>query len=97
SGRRLCPRCLLCPNLPAYEGTHLVDLLVAILVGILAALVVVAARRAALVFDGRARTRRDISLLLVVGGLAVGLLAQTAYWLGADSQDVLFSGQASVP
>jgi H+/Cl- antiporter ClcA len=88
---------LVVPNLPAYEGTHLLDLLVAILVGILAALVVVAARRAAIVLDGRARTRRDISLLLVVGGLAVGLLAQTADWLGADSQDVLFSGQASVP
>src|SRR6185436_18969655 len=87
---------LVVPNLPAYEGTHLADLLVAILVGILAALVVVAARRAAMVLDGRARTRRDISLLLVVGGLAVGLLAQTADWLGADSQDVLFSGQASV-
>jgi H+/Cl- antiporter ClcA len=36
-------------------------------------------------------------LLLVLGGLAVGLLAQAAAWLGADSQDVLFSGQASVP
>jgi H+/Cl- antiporter ClcA len=36
-------------------------------------------------------------LLLVAGGLAVGLLAQTADWLGASSQDVLFSGQASVP
>ena len=39
---------LVVPNLPAYEGTHLADLLVAIVVGILAALVVVAARRAAI-------------------------------------------------
>src|SRR5262249_61309982 len=30
-------------------------------------------------------------------GLAVGVLAQVADWLGADSQDVLFSGQSSVP
>ena len=35
--------------------------------------------------------------LLLAGGLTVGLLAQIADWLGADSQDVLFSGQASLP
>jgi H+/Cl- antiporter ClcA len=29
--------------------------------------------------------------------LAVGLIAQIADWLGADSQDVLFSGQTGVP
>ena len=36
-------------------------------------------------------------LLLILGGLAVGLMAQTADWLGADPEDVLFSGQAAVP
>ena len=35
--------------------------------------------------------------LLLAGGLAVGALAELAELLGADSQDVLFSGQASVP
>ena len=45
----------------------------------------------------RAPAGRPARSLLVGGGLAVGLLAQTADWLGADSQDVLFSGQASVP
>ena len=88
---------LVVPNLPPYNGTHLPDLLVAIAVGILGALVVVAARRLAGPLDERARRRADLPLLLVGGGLAVGLLAQTADWLGADSQDVLFSGQASVP
>jgi chloride channel protein, CIC family len=88
---------LLVPNLPAYDGTHLADLIVAIAVGILGALVVVAARRAASALDSRVRSDREIPLLLVAGGLAVGLLAQTADWLGADSEDVLFSGQASVP
>ena len=88
---------LVVPNLPPYNGTHLADLIVAIVVGILGALVVVAARRAATHLDGRARGPREISLLLVVGGLAVGLCAQMADWLGADSQDVLFSGQVSVP
>ena len=36
-------------------------------------------------------------VLLLGGGLAVGVLAEVADLLGADSQDVLFSGQASVP
>ena len=88
---------LVVPNLPPYNGTHLADLHVAIAVGILGALVVVVARRLAGPLDARARWRADVPLLLVGGGLAIGLLAQTAEWLGADSQDVLFSGQASVP
>ena len=36
-------------------------------------------------------------MLLVGGGLAVGLIAQVADWLGANSQDVLFSGQSAIP
>ena len=88
---------LVVPNLPPYDGTHLGDLLVAIAVGILGALIVVAARRLAGPLDALARRRADLPIVLVGGGLAVGLLAQTADWLGADSQDVLFSGQASVP
>jgi H+/Cl- antiporter ClcA len=87
---------LVVPDLPPYTGTHLGDLLVAVSVGVLGALVVVAARRGAAVLDRR-RDRGQIPVLLVGGGLAVGLLAQTADWLGANSQDVLFSGQASVP
>ncbi len=35
--------------------------------------------------------------LLLAGGLVVGLLALLAREMGADSQGVLFSGQASVP
>jgi H+/Cl- antiporter ClcA len=88
---------LVVPNLPPYNGTHIADLLVAVAVGILGALVVVAARRLARPLDARARRRADLPIVLVGGGVAVGLLAQTADWLGADSQDVLFSGQASVP
>jgi H+/Cl- antiporter ClcA len=88
---------LVVPDLPPYQGTHLGDLTVALSVGILTALVVVVARRFGAVLDRRGRSRRSKPLLLVLGGLAVGLLAQTADWLGANSQDVLFSGQASVP
>jgi len=88
---------LVVPDLPPYEGNHLGDLTVAVSVGILAALVVVVARRFGAALDGRGRSRKSMPVLLVAGGLAVGLLAQTADWLGANSQDVLFSGQASVP
>jgi H+/Cl- antiporter ClcA len=84
------------PGLPPYTTDHLGDLGVALAVGVMAALTVVAVRRLAhLVGDSKARL--GMPLLLVLGGLAVGLLAQAAAWLGADSQDVLFSGQASVP
>jgi H+/Cl- antiporter ClcA len=83
------------PNLPPYHGTHLYDLLVAVAVGILAAWLIAVVRR---VGEGVARTPRlPMPGLLLAGGLAVGLLAETADLLGANSQDVLFSGQASVP
>jgi len=85
------------PNLPPYDGVHFGDLTVAVSVGILGALVVVGARRFGRVLDGKGQSRKSMPFLLILGGLAVGLLAQTADWLGANSQDVLFSGQASVP
>jgi H+/Cl- antiporter ClcA len=84
------------PDLPLYEGAHLYDLLVAVAVGVLAALIVVAARLASdrvAAYEGRI----GMPALLVGGGLAVGLLAVLGDALGADSQDILFSGQASVP
>jgi H+/Cl- antiporter ClcA len=83
-------------GLPSYTGDHLGDLGVALAVGILTALAVVAIHRLAYPLADSKR-RLGMPLLLVLGGLAVGLLAQTADWLGADYQDVLFSGQASVP
>ena len=84
------------PGLPPYTGDHLGDLSVAIAVGVISALLVVAVRRFAHPLV-ESKARLGMPLLLVLGGLAVGLLAQAAAWLGADSQDVLFSGQASVP
>jgi H+/Cl- antiporter ClcA len=59
--------------------------------------VIVVVRRLARDVAGPGESRLGMPVLLPAGGLAVGLLAQTADWLGADSQDVLFSGQASVP
>jgi H+/Cl- antiporter ClcA len=70
---------------------------VAIVVGVAAALIVALVRRAASDIAGPRFDRLGLPTLLLGGGLAVGLLAQTADWLGANSQDVLFSGQAGVP
>jgi H+/Cl- antiporter ClcA len=82
------------PNLPAYNGTHVYDLLLAVAVGVAAAVVVLATRAAA---KRVADAKLGLPMLLLGGGLAVGLIAQIAGWLGANSQDVLFSGQAGVP
>jgi H+/Cl- antiporter ClcA len=84
------------PDLPAYEGTRVLDLLVAVAVGIAAALAVLAVRRAAERLDAMG-PRWGMPALLLGGALAVGLLAQLADVLGGDSRDVLFSGQAAVP
>ena len=85
------------PTLPPYHGTHLYDLLIAIVVGIAAASVISAVRHGAEQLMIRGPKRIGVPSLLIGGGLAVGLIAQTAGWLGANSQDVLFSGQAGVP
>jgi chloride channel protein, CIC family len=87
---------LVVPDLPPYDGTHVYDLMVGLAVGVLAALVAVAVGLLARRVDG-VGGRLGMPLLLLGGGLAVGGLAVLADLLGADSQDVLFSGQASVP
>jgi H+/Cl- antiporter ClcA len=84
------------PGLPAYHGTHIYDLLVAVVVGLAAAVVITIVR----VLGKRViatTPRLGMPQLLLLGGLAVGGLAELADLLGANSQDVLFSGQASVP
>jgi H+/Cl- antiporter ClcA len=82
------------PDLPAYKGEHLRDLIVAVIVGVLTALLITGVRRASGVVS---RLPVGLAVLLIGGGLAVGLTAQIAEWLGASSQDVLFSGQSGVP
>ena len=83
-------------GLPEYTGAHPFDLTLAIAVGALTALVVVVVRRFGFsVAD--IDSRIGMATLLILGGLAVGLLAQTADWLGAYPEGVLFSGQAGVP
>jgi H+/Cl- antiporter ClcA len=85
------------PGLPAYDGTHVKDLLIAIVAGMATAVVVAIVRRLARDLKGTGAERVGRPALLLGGGLAVGVLALVADWLGADSQDVLFSGQEAVP
>jgi len=88
---------LVVPALPTYDGTYISDLVIAVVVGVLAALALVPLKRAAHHLEHRGTARLGMPGLLLVGGLAVGLVALAADGLGASSQDVLFSGQASIP
>ncbi|NUT32128.1 MAG: chloride channel protein [Hamadaea sp.] len=83
------------PDLPAYTGVHAPDLVVSIIVGVVAALVLAVARRGGHGMRGLTG-RLGLPVTLLGGGLAVGVLALLARALGANSQDVLFSGQSSV-
>ncbi len=83
------------PNLPELTSAPIADLFLAVVVGLAAALLITAVRRLATFVT---RGERDwLVFLIPVGGLAVGCIAELADLLGAHSQDVLFSGQASVP
>jgi H+/Cl- antiporter ClcA len=85
------------PGLTEYDATAVPDMVLAVAVGVVTAVIVVAARRLARGLDRASDTRVPMTWLLIGGGLAVGLLAQLADALGADPRDVLFSGQASLP
>ncbi|MDX6635230.1 MAG: hypothetical protein QOF06_1433 [Solirubrobacterales bacterium] len=84
-------------GLPRYEGTSLEDMLLGAAVGVATAVLVIGSRRLAASIAGLRKRRIGMPALLLAGGLAVGFLAQLADVLGADSQDVLFSGQAALP
>jgi chloride channel protein, CIC family len=88
---------LVVPDLPVYDGTKLADLLIGICVGVATAVAIVLVRRGAAAVERDGLPRLKLAGLLVAGGLAVGLLAQVSEWLGASSQDTLFSGQSAVP
>ncbi len=83
------------PGLPIYDSTSVRDLLLAVGLGIGIAILCEAVRLFARRTAG-SEQRFGMTPLLLGGGLAVGLLAVLADALGADSQDVLFSGQNSI-
>ena len=85
------------PGLPQYVGTSLRDLVLAVVIGFLAALLMAAVRLVGTRVRDLHRGHMRMAALLVGGGLVTGLLAQLAANLGADPQMVLFSGQASMP
>jgi H+/Cl- antiporter ClcA len=88
---------LVVPDLPLYQGTRVIDLFFALVVGVATALAIAYIRKGTLRLAGEGERRFGMPAFLLGGGLAVGLIALLADGLGADSQDVLFSGQASIP
>jgi H+/Cl- antiporter ClcA len=84
------------PHLPLYDGVHAGDLAVALVVGVGAAFIVSAVRSLGTGVDAL-HPRLGMAPLLLAGGFAVGALAEIADLLGDNSQDVLFSGQTSIP
>jgi H+/Cl- antiporter ClcA len=84
------------PDLPEYDRVRPGSLLLALLVGVVAAVVISGVRRLARALRA-AGPRVGRLPLLLASGLGVGVLALAAGALGADPRDVLFSGQASIP
>jgi H+/Cl- antiporter ClcA len=85
------------PDLPAYQGTHVLDLLVAVAAGAVTAVLIAAVKRLAVRIGDAGLPRLGMPALLLAGGLAVGVVAELGELLGADARDELFSGQAAVP
>ena len=85
------------PALPPYTSTSVLDLALGVVVGVVTAVLIGTIRRGAKTLAVEGGARLPMPVLLIGGGLAVGLLAQVAGWLGADPHSVLFSGQDAVP
>jgi H+/Cl- antiporter ClcA len=82
------------PNLPDYVGTHVIDLVLAVVVGVVAAGALFGVRHLATRIT---KVKLGMPVLLLAGGAATGAHAALAGALGADTQDVLFSGQTAIP
>lgn len=87
------------PELPHYEHTRILDLVLAIVVGIVAAIVLRAVKAVARRIDGKAETpdRKRKYGILFAGAIAVGVITLIAQALGANHDEILFSGQTAVP
>ncbi len=84
------------PGLPAYPNTTVADLLMAVVIGVVVSLLVVVVKRLAALARGL-QTRSGMGVTLVGGALTIGVLALVVEAMGGSSQDVLFSGQTSIP
>jgi H+/Cl- antiporter ClcA len=85
------------PGLEPYDGVRVVDLVVAVGVGVAAAILVAGIHGLAQKLASAEGARVTMPTLLVGGAAAVGALALAADALGANPEDVLFSGQSSIP
>jgi H+/Cl- antiporter ClcA len=85
------------PDLPPYSTTRVVDLLLAVVIGVITAGIVVPLVRQVARRVAGARDRIGLGPVVVLAGLVVGLLAVSVNALGGTYDDVLFSGQSSIP
>lgn len=84
------------PSLPLYQGIQVLDLAVAVVVGIAAVVAIFIARTIAVRVDGLV-PRVSMPVMLIAGGLAIGVIALVGQALGVSPNDVLFSGQSALP
>jgi H+/Cl- antiporter ClcA len=84
------------PDLPDYATTRVVDLVAAVVIGLIVAVIVPIVRLVAKrLLDLRGRV--GLGPVVVAGGLALGVIAASVQALGGNYADVLFSGQTSIP
>lgn len=84
------------PDLPVYDSPRIIDLVIAVVVGLLVAILVRFVHGTALAVLAR-RGRFGIGPTLVLGGLVTGALALAITAVGGTYDDVLFSGQSDLP
>ena len=84
------------PDLPDYPNTRIVDLLLAIVVGVVVALLIAVVRRIGKRVVGL-RSRLGTGPSLLLAGLVIGLLTLAVDSFGGVYDDVLFSGQTTLP
>jgi H+/Cl- antiporter ClcA len=84
------------PDLPTYDGVRLGDLTLAVVAGVVIAVVLNRVRHLAVQVEELA-DRSPMLPALLLGGLAVGLIALVATWLNTSDDEILFSGQSAVP
>jgi len=84
------------PDLPAYPNARVVDLVLAVVIGLVVALLVAVVRRVAVrVVD--LRPRLGLGPTLIAGAVVVGVLTLLVDSAGGVYDDVLFSGQTTLP